>query len=145
MVWTWTYDFVALAECVIRGVEAEFVFFDGVGRDGVRVVEAGAVAAAKDFRVDDELIARQSVSAVGALLGVLRGGEGGSGGIFVDELDDPVGVGAGGGGEEVGDDVAGDGDVVIQGGSGPSRDVVAASETKRWSSTIQVYHLSLPQ
>ncbi len=35
-------------------------------------------------------------------------------GVDVDELDDPVGVGAGGGGEEVGGDVAGEGEVVVE-------------------------------
>ena len=72
---------------------------------GSGVLEAVAIAAAEDF-VDDH--------GFGAI------------GRDVDQLDDPVGIGAGGGGEEVGLDVAGDGDVVVEYGGLELGEVLAA-------------------
>src|ERR1035437_2129341 len=100
------YDFVAPEKGVVRGVEAEFVFFELVGGDGRRVIEAGAIAAAEDFCVDDELVVGSGVGG-GRVVGSLCDGHRGIGGVFVDEFDNPVGVRAGGGGEKIGDDVDG--------------------------------------
>ncbi len=55
------YDFVTFEEGVVGGVEAEFVFFGGVGGGGLWVIEAFAITAAEDFGVDDELIVRSGV------------------------------------------------------------------------------------
>jgi len=48
---------MALEKCVIGGVEAEAIFENCVGGDCLGMSEAFAVTAAKDLRVDDELIA----------------------------------------------------------------------------------------
>ena len=51
------HDAVALEEDVVGGVEGELVFLGGVGGDGFGVGAAGAIAAAKDFVGDHELVA----------------------------------------------------------------------------------------
>ena len=132
------HDAMSFEEDVVGGVEGELVFLGGVGGDGFGLGEAGAVAAAEDFVDDHELVAGGGgvgawvdAEAVGAACGVGRGGlcgfvGGGVVGEDVDELDDPVAVGAGGGGDQVGLDVAGDGEVVVEGRSGEGGDVFAA-------------------
>src|SRR5579862_584476 len=62
-----------------------------VGLDGLGIGEAFAVAAAEDIHANGKLIAAE-FGMVGNLVG-----------INIDEFDDPVGVGAAGGGDEVGD------------------------------------------
>ena len=65
--------------------------FDGLGRG-----EALAIAAAEDVHGDRQLVAAQ-LGLVGHLVG-----------IDVDQLDHPVGVGAAGRGDQVGNGLAGD-------------------------------------
>src|ERR1700676_2721955 len=46
--------------------------------------------------------------------------------IHVDQLDDPIAIGAGGGSEELGSDLAGEGDVFLEFAGLPGEHVVAA-------------------
>ena len=73
------------------------------------------IAAAKDLFVGHELVAAHRW--VGIVVGIL-----------VDELDDHVVVGAGGGGEDVGDDLAGDDQVLLEHRQLPDGDVFAIGD-----------------
>src|ERR1700733_15632869 len=85
-------------EDVVGVGQVEAVRFGRVGGDGVGGGEGFAVAAAEDVGGDHELVAAH-MWVPGDFIWV-----------DVDELDDPVGVCAGGGGDQVGNRLAGDGE-----------------------------------
>ena len=90
------HEAVAGEDDVVGYREGELVWEGFTGFDGAGGFEAFAVTAAKDVGRDHELVAAHF-----GLAGDLVG-------IEVDELDDPVGIGTGGGGDQVGDGFAAD-------------------------------------
>src|ERR1017187_3939933 len=88
------------------GVQVDGVFQNFVRGDGFGALEARAETGAQDFVGDDQLEAGH--------VGVRGWVVGGVLGVNVDQLDGPIGVGAGGGSVKFGDDVTGDMDGVSE-------------------------------
>ena len=105
---------MSLAEGVRLRVQVDDEGEHGVGRDRFRLLERTAVATAQDVARDHQLVAAHGA----ALLTAVR--------IDVDELHDPVGVGARRGGEERGGDIARDGEIGLERRGLPSEHVGAA-------------------
>src|SRR5277367_4273823 len=89
------HDAVTRQEDVIGIGKIEAVKERLVGGDGLGSFEAFAIPAAKNVGGDHQLVAAE-VGLAGDFVWV-----------DVDELDDPVGIGAGGGGDQIGDRLAG--------------------------------------
>ena len=105
------HDPVTLPEGVALLVQVDDVLVDRVRRDRPRAVESLAIASAHDLARDHELVTAEH-RALGDRIGE-----------DVDELRHPVGVAAGGRGEQVRGDVAADGDVLGERFGAPDQDV----------------------
>jgi len=108
------HDAMAGKEDVIGVGKIEAIEQRLVGSDGMGSFEAFAIAAAEDVAGDHELIAAEF------------GLAGNFVGVDVDEFDDPVGVGAAGGSDEVGDRLAADFDRSLENVGGEDENVGAA-------------------
>lgn len=90
------HDAVAGVEDVVDVWQGEAVEQRFIGRDRLGGIEVLAISAAEDIRGDHELVTTH------------RGLAGDFVGIDVNQLDDPIGVGTAGRGDEIGDGLAAD-------------------------------------
>ena len=121
------HDAMAFEENVVAIAQRDFPFCGFVGFQRSGMFETLQVSAAADFHGDGELIAVEGLRVL-AGRGAIIGGPGIFLGVFgedVDEFYDEVAVGAGGGGEEICGDLAGNGDVAIEGSGLESQNVGA--------------------